>query len=264
MQTKRIPFSGSRLLRWGLPLAGAIALALTGLSPVAASNPVSPPAGVADDALPARVWGWVDGDTFLARFEDTTVLVRLAGVDAPEIPFGDDLGECYGAESAAQLRKRLPKKSLVWLERDHGGDDLDYRDGVRLRYVWKPRADGDGAVNINLRTIRAGDAFLRSDGQQAQDHKYDLAFAAQRAMKEGSGLWATCQDPSAGWADANDAPAADAPSGAGRSGGGDLDCGDFSTHAEAQAAWEAAGGSSSNNVWGLDHDRDGIACESLG
>ncbi len=45
--------------------------------------------------------------------------------------------------------------------------------------------------------------------------------------------------------------------------GGDLDCADFATHAEAQAAWEANGGSAANNVWGLDRNHDGVACESL-
>lgn len=44
---------------------------------------------------------------------------------------------------------------------------------------------------------------------------------------------------------------------------GDRDCGDFSTHAEAQAYFEAKGGSPSNNVDRLDRDRDGIACETL-
>lgn len=54
----------------------------------------------------------------------------------------------------------------------------------------------------------------------------------------------------------------------GSSGGGgytasDYDCADFSTHAEAQAAWEANGGSAFNNLWNLDADHDGVACESL-
>jgi endonuclease YncB( thermonuclease family) len=56
-------------------------------------------------------------------------------------------------------------------------------------------------------------------------------------------------------------------SGGGSTGGGytagDYDCGDFSSHAEAQSAWEANGGSASYNLWGLDSDGDGIACESL-
>lgn len=44
---------------------------------------------------------------------------------------------------------------------------------------------------------------------------------------------------------------------------GDKDCGDFSSHAEAQAYFNAKGGSPSNNVDDLDRDHDGIACESL-
>jgi len=43
----------------------------------------------------------------------------------------------------------------------------------------------------------------------------------------------------------------------------DRNCPDFATQAEAQAYFEAAGGSSSNNVDRLDSDHDGIACESL-
>lgn len=43
----------------------------------------------------------------------------------------------------------------------------------------------------------------------------------------------------------------------------DRNCPDFATQAEAQAHFEAAGGSPSNNVDRLDADQDGIACESL-
>jgi hypothetical protein len=43
----------------------------------------------------------------------------------------------------------------------------------------------------------------------------------------------------------------------------DLDCNDFSNHAEAQEYFEENGGSPSNNVDDLDRDHDGIACESL-
>jgi peptidoglycan hydrolase-like protein with peptidoglycan-binding domain len=42
---------------------------------------------------------------------------------------------------------------------------------------------------------------------------------------------------------------------------GDRDCADFISQAEAQAYFEAQGGSPSNNVDRLDRDGDGIACE---
>ena len=41
---------------------------------------------------------------------------------------------------------------------------------------------------------------------------------------------------------------------------GDRDCGDFSTHAEAQTFFESQG---SGDPHGLDRDGDGIACETL-
>lgn len=43
----------------------------------------------------------------------------------------------------------------------------------------------------------------------------------------------------------------------------DKDCSDFNTQQEAQAYFNANGGSPSNNIDGLDDDHDGIACESL-
>lgn len=43
----------------------------------------------------------------------------------------------------------------------------------------------------------------------------------------------------------------------------DVNCSDFSTHAAAQSWFEQHGGSASNDVAGLDHDHDGLACESL-
>ncbi len=44
---------------------------------------------------------------------------------------------------------------------------------------------------------------------------------------------------------------------------GDQDCGDFATPAEAQAYFEAGGGSASFNFNNLDADRDGAACEDF-
>ena len=41
----------------------------------------------------------------------------------------------------------------------------------------------------------------------------------------------------------------------------DRNCDDFDTQEEAQAYFEAGGGSAANNFNGLDRDRDGIACE---
>ena len=43
-------------------------------------------------------------------------------------------------------------------------------------------------------------------------------------------------------------------------GGVDKDCGDFSTHAQAQTFFDSAG---PGDPHGLDRDEDGLACETL-
>ena len=50
------------------------------------------------------------------------------------------------------------------------------------------------------------------------------------------------------------------PTGYGSVPGGDKDCGDFSSHAQAQAFFEAQGAGDPHR---LDGDGDGIACEQL-
>jgi hypothetical protein len=43
----------------------------------------------------------------------------------------------------------------------------------------------------------------------------------------------------------------------------DVNCPDFDTHAHAQSFFKGTGGTSSNDPYGLDHDHDGTACETL-
>jgi hypothetical protein len=43
----------------------------------------------------------------------------------------------------------------------------------------------------------------------------------------------------------------------------EVNCSDFATHAAAQQWFERHGGSATNDVAGLDHNHDGIACSSL-
>jgi micrococcal nuclease len=45
--------------------------------------------------------------------------------------------------------------------------------------------------------------------------------------------------------------------------GADKDCPDFSSHAEAQAYYDAQGGVGGGDPDGLDADKDGSACETL-
>jgi micrococcal nuclease len=127
----------------------------------------------------------------------------------------------------------------------------------------------------------------------AHEYMYDQPYAhvdafraaQDTAMANQAGLWspATCAgdtttpaDPPAVVAAAPEpalkplpvepvsAPKPAAPTYSGRfdPSGPDRDCGNFSTHAEAQAFFIAAGGPGSDRHR-LDSDHDGIACEAL-
>jgi hypothetical protein len=43
----------------------------------------------------------------------------------------------------------------------------------------------------------------------------------------------------------------------------DVNCSDFDTQAHAQSFFIGTGGTKSHDPYGLDHDHDGVACESL-
>ncbi|RDY71211.1 hypothetical protein DXT76_08785, partial [Halobacillus trueperi] len=45
---------------------------------------------------------------------------------------------------------------------------------------------------------------------------------------------------------------------------GDKDCSDFDSTAEAEQYWEENGYDENNDPDGLDRDKDGVPCESLG
>jgi hypothetical protein len=94
--------------------------------------------------------------------------------------------------------------------------------------------------------------------------------AAQRIIATGWVAWATQH----GGGGAPPTPPRSAPTptstaAAPPSGGGpnkpisEINCSDFPTHTAAQQWFVKHGGSPSNDVAGLDHDHDGLACESL-
>jgi hypothetical protein len=46
-------------------------------------------------------------------------------------------------------------------------------------------------------------------------------------------------------------------------GSSDVNCPDFDTQAHAESFFKGTGGTTTNDPYGLDHDHDGIACETL-
>jgi endonuclease YncB( thermonuclease family) len=158
----------------GAPTAGA-----------AEDIPKGVPAGVQE----ARVWGYVDGDTFKARIGDETEIVTLLGIDAP------DEKECFAAESTAHLRDLLPKKATIFLEKDR--DDRDGEDRLS-RFVWIAREGDAKAFLVNTKQVRDGYAAL---GTAAPSGRYaaNLAKADQQAQDAERGLWGACYAPNGEW-----------------------------------------------------------------
>jgi micrococcal nuclease len=218
---------------------------------------------------PATVLNVVDGDTVDVQLADgTTERVRLIGIDTPEVVDPRTTVQCFGQEALARAHE-LMDSQIVGLELDSSQGERDTF-GRLLAYVWLPDGRNFGEVMI-------GGGFAHEYTYE-QPYAYIDAFRAAQdlAITNQAGLWspATCAGDTTRPAEPPAAtpafqPIAPAPKpaqptyrGSYDPFGPDRDCGDFTTHAEAQAFFTAAGGPASDRHR-LDADRDGIACEAL-
>lgn len=65
----------------------------------------------------------VDGETLKVRIEEgddegDVQIVRLIGIDTPEMRDPNDPVKCFGAEATKRLETMLPKGRTVYLEQD--------------------------------------------------------------------------------------------------------------------------------------------------
>jgi endonuclease YncB( thermonuclease family) len=160
---------------------------LTGVPVVRAAE--GAPKGVPAGAQEARVWGYIDGDSFKARIGDTTEIVTLIGIDAP------DEKECFAGESTSHLRTLLPKKATIYLEQDR--DERDSQDRLP-RFVWIAGEKGDKPFLVNTKQVRDGYAAL---GTSAPTGRYaaNLAKADRQAQEAERGMWGACYAPNGEW-----------------------------------------------------------------
>lgn len=124
----------------------------------------------------------VDGDTFHVLRGGRDLIVRLIGVDAPEVGWYGGEPECYGARSGRFL-VRLIEDEEVRLEFDR--ERLDPY-GRTLAYAYLP---GRGMVNVVLvrRGLAAVTIFPPNDR-----HEGRLRRAQAAAQGAGAGLWSGC------------------------------------------------------------------------
>lgn len=222
----------------------------------------------------------VDGDTLVVNIEGVTETLRLIGIDTPETQDPRKPVQCFGQEATNKANELLNGKK-VRLEADETQNERDIYDRL-LRYIYLE----DGTF-INEIMIKEGYAF---------EYTYDVPYKYQQQFKDSQdyaqsnkqGLWAdnTCAGsveptptntpmPSqkvypinAPVATPTSTPPTSTPKPQTNNAICDCsaniyNCGDFSTHNEAQACFEYCGGIN-NDVHKLDgNDNDGLACESL-
>jgi micrococcal nuclease len=246
-------------MRFKLTVLVAASLGLLAVAPVSAQAALTP----------ASVVRVVDGDTVDVQLGDgRTERVRLIGIDSPEVVDPRTPVQCFGREASVHAHELLDGQA-VSLELDSSQGERD-RYGRTLGYLWLPDGRNFGEVMI-------ADGFAH-EYTYDQPYAYLDAFRAAQdsAIAQQAGLWspAGCAGDTTQPADplpVAESPAPPPPSpkppAAAYAGpfdpfGPDRDCGDFRTHAEAQAFFVAAGGPSSDRHR-LDADHDGLACETL-
>lgn len=167
--------------RWLLALLVTLTLGCSAAQAETADEPEPPdapalaqPVGSLFGPVPLRTV--IDGDTVVVFSNVGPRIVRLIGVDAPELYSRDPLGEA----AAAHLRQLLPRGTQVWLELDFGTEDIY---GRLLAYLYVADAEGDWliadhrATQVNL--ALAGDGWARSLKIEPNSTYADLYLAAQ-------------------------------------------------------------------------------------
>jgi micrococcal nuclease len=161
-------------------------------SPSLSSSP-SPPApdGIPAGAQKIKIAFARDGDTVEANAvtagnpipNTDRVIIRLLGIDAPEVHGATGKPQCYSRDAYKELQRLLPNASTAWVVADKQLHDQYQR---YLLYVWNAKG-----VFVNLQMAQGGYVRILSikpnvTRQAAIDKAVNEAEAARR------GLWGIC------------------------------------------------------------------------
>jgi endonuclease YncB( thermonuclease family) len=169
-----------------------VAIALVVLSHALAQRaPVNPVLG------PVPVLDVLDGDTLLLESNLGPRIVRLIGIDTPEVAHPEKGREPFGPEASAFTSALLPRGTEVWVELDLEAEDAY---GRLLAYLYLADADGgwriDGrpVVMVNEAIARGGFArVLTIEPNGVYADLFEAAVAEARA--EGLGMFGADADP---------------------------------------------------------------------
>ena len=135
-----------------------------------------PPAGTVVEVI--------DGDTLIVRSGSDDVIVRLLGIDTPEVAHHGNPDECGGPEAAVRLAQMVPPGTSVQLARDTETRDAY---GRLLAYVIRS-ADGV-VVNVQLAVEGHATPLVIAPNRALAD---PIAAAVADARRAGLGIWGTC------------------------------------------------------------------------
>lgn len=208
--------------------------------------------------IKAKVIEVIDGDTIKVMIDGKEETVRFLLVDTPETKHPQKGTQPFGPE-AANFTSSMLKGKIIEMEKD-----ITERDkyGRLLMYVY---VDGKSVQEELLRKGLARVAVYPPDVKYVDRYKQ----IQEEARKQGIGIWSienyAREDgfyPPQPKPQPKPEPKKESGTYSGKydPNGPDRDCSDFSTQAEAQAFFEAAGPGDPHR---LDHDGDGVACESL-
>lgn len=238
----------------------------------------------------------IDGDTIVLNIKWKNETIRLIGLDTPETVDPRKPVQCFGEQASDEAKKILAGKS-VRIETDPSQGERD-KYGRLLAYIYVANdslnvdLDADrGVEKAALETYDASTAKktqrLHNDGMRqisfneymieegfGHQYTYNLPYKYQKEFQDAE---KTARENKIGlWADGACAPSAprnvaeQTPKAADINTDGKTydcsrnayNCSSFTTQAEAQAAFDACGGTS-NDIHKLDRDMDGKVCESL-
>ena len=162
-------------MKFGLQVL-LICLIAAGAAGCSSSQPSVPP----PQALVLEI---VDGDTMVVASGQRTEIIRLIGIDTPEVAHHGQPGECFGPEAAAHLASLAPVGSVVVLAVDREARDIY---GRLLAYV---RTATVPDVALQLARDGMADSLAIEPNLRTAD---PVAAAVAEARRAGLGQWGAC------------------------------------------------------------------------
>lgn len=179
------------------PLAGvALLVALTGCTDLLSELDPAPEADAAAEQSTTIV-RVIDGDTIAVQPTDQLPatnddgdehVVRLLGIDAPEMNFSEAEDPECGAQAATDyLAELLPEAAAVTVVYDERADETDHY-GRSLAYIESPQADDAGLAMIAEGHAAAWVPQSAPDPERLTSYEDAMATA----QRDHTGAWAQC------------------------------------------------------------------------